>query len=1017
MSAPPLGELYDLLRADGFAIGVDDHVRIGRLLAQDAAWTLETLRIAVGALVVTDRDQRGAFDACWERWARSVPTPRAADVVCAFQPPRAADVVRVSPPPPPPRRARWVIAIGGAIAILVALGLAARRCGEEPPIPPPIDAVVAIAPPIATGHVEVGPKARRVDASLDPPRLPPTFPPSPRPPPPSRAAIDLALAGLVIGAILLVCALIAGAARARARRRFLPEPWRYAPAVPPASAPVLPRIAIEDAAADLTWQAPRAGHELDIARSVIATVDRGGLPTVIHRRPVAVSRYIVLEDRAGGAAGWAHIYDELFCGLAREGVELERYTFAANPEDCTGPAGRRVSLDELLDHCDALIVIGDGDGAVDPLTGARATWLASLRHVPRRLWINPVPPARWSAGAHAIAADTPIAHGVARALTALNAGVDRVGRLDAPFPAVIERAPGTASAIAALRTALGDRAFLVVAAVSVTGPPTIDAARWLAETHGLALDEQDWLAVATLPWFRTERWPDGLRDRLGDALAAEASDLSRALAATSDRLLLASEPPRGSGAHLAWQLEGARRAGRRGERRAAGRSLNQIAGTALVDPARGLLATLGLPDRARRALRWAVAVGTTLVVVAAGSGVVATRAWRSAIASRAAERHLEKLAGEGARLPVPTRAPWPEVFAVRVTDGNGDPVPGAHIVWRDPQLGPRSHIERSDADGVSRAPQIYASPLRDDLEQVAQLIAVWNGDVVTEAPVAADGDKVAYRFAQVARGCPGGMVPVQAGTFQMGSPEGVGDPEEHPQHEVTLSGYCIDKTEVTVQAYAACVVDKACPPAPLTVQWSGYSKEDVTLNSQLCNRADRPDHPINCVDWGQAKAYCTWADKRLPTEAEWEYAARGTDRRDYPWGNDPPTEQRLNACGPECVAMAKRVLHADWSAMKTYNATDGWETTAPVGSFPKGASPVGALDMAGNVWEWTADWYGDYQKAPAKNPPGAETGSSRVLRGGGWVNFDAGRVRAANRIRNEASDRSRFIGFRCARGD
>jgi formylglycine-generating enzyme required for sulfatase activity len=269
--------------------------------------------------------------------------------------------------------------------------------------------------------------------------------------------------------------------------------------------------------------------------------------------------------------------------------------------------------------------------------------------------------------------------------------------------------------------------------------------------------------------------------------------------------------------------------------------------------------------------------------------------------------------------------------------------------------------------------------------------------------------------------CPAGMVPVPAGTFQMGSPDGVGDTDEHPQHEVTLSAYCIDKTEVTVKAYAVCVAAKGCSAAPRTVKGSGYSVADVKLYSQFCNSDDRPNHPINCVDWNQAAAYCTWFGKeagdktRLPTEAEWEYAARGNDGRAYPWGNEAPSAKLLNACGTECVGMAKRVLNKEWEKM--YDASDGWETTAPVGSFRAGASPFGALDMAGNVWEWTADWYGDYTKAAATNPRGAETGTARVGRGGGWSSDDAGLVRAAVRNGVGASVRDSHVGFRCARGD
>jgi formylglycine-generating enzyme required for sulfatase activity len=158
--------------------------------------------------------------------------------------------------------------------------------------------------------------------------------------------------------------------------------------------------------------------------------------------------------------------------------------------------------------------------------------------------------------------------------------------------------------------------------------------------------------------------------------------------------------------------------------------------------------------------------------------------------------------------------------------------------------------------------------------------------------------------------CPEGMVRVPAGTFQMGSPEQGNWEAGYPQHEVKLSGYCIDRTEVTVKFYEGCAAAKGC---------------SARSASSTCNQADRPDHPVNCVDWKQAAAYCKWADKRLPTEAEWEYAARGTDGRAYPWGNEDPDAKRMNGSGSE----------------------DGWKATAPVGKFPAGASPFGALDMAG----------------------------------------------------------------------
>ena len=257
-----------------------------------------------------------------------------------------------------------------------------------------------------------------------------------------------------------------------------------------------------------------------------------------------------------------------------------------------------------------------------------------------------------------------------------------------------------------------------------------------------------------------------------------------------------------------------------------------------------------------------------------------------------------------------------------------------------------------------------------------------------------------------AAGCPSDMVDVPGGKFTMGSPTGVGEEDEHP-HQVTLTGYCIDRTEVTVAAYTQCVASGKCTAAQEPAK-DGFDS--------LCNgtRADRQNHPINCVDWNQAMAYCASVKKRLPSEAEWEYAACGGEGRKYPWGNEAPSATRLNACGSECRALGKR-LGKEWKVM--YEDNDGWEATAPVGSFPGDTSPSGALDMAGNVLEWTADWYGARTAGASTNPHGPKEGTGRVIRGGGWYNVDAFGVRGAIRNVLEPAHRSTYLGLRCARGD
>jgi len=263
-------------------------------------------------------------------------------------------------------------------------------------------------------------------------------------------------------------------------------------------------------------------------------------------------------------------------------------------------------------------------------------------------------------------------------------------------------------------------------------------------------------------------------------------------------------------------------------------------------------------------------------------------------------------------------------------------------------------------------------------------------------------------------GCPGGMVRVPGGEFLMGTDSGLS--WERPAHVVTLSsGYCLDATEVTVGDYAACVATGACEVAPTTVNMEILPEPDWPSHSKFCNgnREDRAKHPINCVNWDQATAYCTFAGKRLPTEAEWEYGARGGDDRIYPWGNGAPSAKLLNLCGAECRVMAKKLLGVDWWV--AYQDSDGWGSTAPVGSYPAGSSPTGALDMAGNVAEWTADVYAEYAAAPATDPRGPPAGPHRVVRDSGWRDHKIDFARSTSRMYPLRARIDDQIGFRCAR--
>jgi len=261
------------------------------------------------------------------------------------------------------------------------------------------------------------------------------------------------------------------------------------------------------------------------------------------------------------------------------------------------------------------------------------------------------------------------------------------------------------------------------------------------------------------------------------------------------------------------------------------------------------------------------------------------------------------------------------------------------------------------------------------------------------------------------------MVEVTAGKFFMGSDDRDAFEWERPMHQVTLHAFCIDRLEVTTDAYKLCSDVGECRRASTENEAAGIDDSNRSVYDALCNaRAPeaRGKHPINCVTWDMAAEYCKASGKRLPQEAEWELAARGRDGRRYPWGDEEPSEKLLNACGKECATWAKKAKVTLDGTM--YGGDDGFSATAPVGSFPAGKTPFGAEDMVGNVWEWAADWYGPYSPDTVVDPPGpGSSEQGRVVRGGAWNGAFSSWVRPTFRFHMPQGTKSHGVGFRCAK--
>ena len=307
---------------------------------------------------------------------------------------------------------------------------------------------------------------------------------------------------------------------------------------------------------------------------------------------------------------------------------------------------------------------------------------------------------------------------------------------------------------------------------------------------------------------------------------------------------------------------------------------------------------------------------------------------------------------------------------------------------------------------IAEAPPSY-SGTADEAEKLIRSASPMRmllrfGGLLVVLGLAAGGAYLGYRSYCLDRARNAPMVKFASGLAHIGND--LFDTEA-PAHDVSLAAFALDTTEVTVRDFATCFERGGCTE-PIKGDYCNWGRDE-----------DVAKHPINCVTHDQAIDYCKWVDKRLPTEKEWERAARnpssektpkklGAYQGNYPWGIEAPTPKLTNVCGKECSVFGAKKSQ-NWPMMHEFD--DGYALTAPVGSFPDGNTPDGLKDMAGNVWEWTSSPYCEYPTEECGNH------TEYVIRGGGFLSYHPRNMEVTTREALAGKEGTHTVGFRCAR--
>lgn len=839
----------------------------------------------------------------------------------------------------------------------------------------------------------------------------------------------------------------------RYRRRLLLEKRRTA------ATPELQRIVVKGASEEL-FRGPRfrraaqqlrrhreiGSSELDAAATVATTIEKGGWFSPVYGRRQVLPEYLVLVDRASFHDQQARRVDEIVARLQEDGVFVDRYYFDADPRICRSadPQAPHLALEELAmrypEH--RLMIFSDGAGLMHPLTGRPQRWLEMFFPWLDRALLTPETPNHWGYREMALSGldfvimpATPAGLAVlVETMQADNTPTRHRRNGAAPFPEMLherpkrylerhEPEPEVVDELGAqLRDYLGEAGYDWLCACAVYPMLAWDLTLYLGSRLTDAkgeklLEEERLVALARLPWLKHGSIPDWLRLRL---LADLSREQERAIRQALEDLLQSALAPTRDG----FVLDIARPIGVLNPRDLK-RLIQDLFRTASDDhelrdyvfltfmsgrKPRKLAVTV--PNLLRRfffrrgqailGMRPATALGLAAVAALSGWKIISAHPPvtppllviprfqvvkdSSAVddlalqlqqqADPQSRANIGKLASSRAPTPRPAIArsdsAW-SYYAKTFAQQNQASLPALHQRYR---LAPPAD-SLSPLAVVLAHHQLYLLWLTDTLDHAIAwdslsfaLCAPTSPDSAQDLPLQLLLDKRQQ------------MLDIPRGTFLMGSNDS-GYDDEKPEHRVTIDGFKMDKYEVTVAQYQRFIT---ATNYRLPRDW-----EEQIQNSH---------HPVVNVSWEDATAYAQWAGKRLPTEAQWEYAARGgytglegNPKYQFPWGNEASHDQ------------ANYWLTA---------GRDQWEKTSPVGSFPPNG--YGLYDMTGNVWEWCADWYDEayYQNSLDRNPTGPTDGTSRVLRGGSWIDYPEG-LRCAVRYWDYPSVGISYVGFRCVR--